>query len=118
MGRPVRETLVAVQPRPEDALAGKDGKEGGEEKGVFKLNVMRLKMVGYKPEGGVLRMVPENLVFPRLGRCWCRLVNGSPIEGPDAFQWKVIPSQPQGVYGILRQTGEDGCLSTRLEQAH
>lgn len=31
------------------------------------------------------------------------------------LQWKVILSQPQGVYGILRQTGEDGCLSTRLE---
>lgn len=45
-------------------LGREDGKEGGEEKGVFKLNVMRLKTVGYKPEGeGVLRMVPGRLVF-------------------------------------------------------
>ena len=45
-------------------LGQEDGKEGGEDKEVFKLNVTGLKTVGYKPEGeGVLRMVPGRLVF-------------------------------------------------------
>lgn len=45
-------------------LGREDGKEGGEEKEVFKLNVTGLKTIGYKPEGeGVLRMAPGRLVF-------------------------------------------------------